>query len=103
MERYCHAGDILFHGDCAGADILAESVGRRIGMHIVAFKANWNYYKKAAGPIRNRLMVTFSPDLVLAFHDDIDSSKGTKDMVNQAKAKCVKVLLFSHKSEKEQG
>jgi hypothetical protein len=48
-------------------------------------KANWEKYGKAAGPIRNQEMLEFGkPNLVLAFHNDIANSKGTKHMVSIA-------------------
>ena len=49
------------------------------------YPADWEKHGKAAGPIRNQQMLTEGkPDLVLAFHDDLASSKGTRDMVMRA-------------------
>jgi len=36
-------------------------------------------------------------DLVVAFHDDIENSKGTKHMVNIAQKNGIKTLLFEKK------
>ena len=103
LKQHCSAGDILIHGDCRGADLLAESVGLRLGMHVIACKANWRFYKNSAGPIRNGIMASLNPDLVIAFHDNFLESKGTKDMIEKATRACIKCLLFSHNTFGEQG
>lgn len=56
--------------------------------------ADWHRLGRAAGPLRNRSMLARGPDLVLAFHPDIDASKGTADMVRVARASGVEVRLF---------
>lgn len=46
-------------------------------------------------PIRNKQMLDEGkPDLVLAFHTDIENSKGTKNMIYQAKKRGIKVILI---------
>lgn len=48
---------------------------------------------KAAGPIRNQHMLDgYHPDMVVFFHHDLSSSKGTKDMVERARKAGVPVL-----------
>ncbi|KKN01348.1 hypothetical protein LCGC14_1128740 [marine sediment metagenome] len=57
-------------------------------------------YGKAAGPIRNKQMLDEGqPHLVLAFHDNIEESTGTKDMVKQAAKRGIETLVISHKVE----
>ena len=34
--------------------------------------------------VRNKKMLDMNPDLVIAFHDDIENSKGTKDCIKEA-------------------
>lgn len=59
------------------------------------FPADWKQYGKAAGPIRNKQMLDEGqPDLVLCFHDDIEKSKGTKNMYELAKARGIKTKLI---------
>ncbi len=55
-----------------------------LGYTVHPHPANWDQYHRAAGPLRNREMLKEAPDIVLAFHDDLSQSKGTRDMVNQA-------------------
>lgn len=49
------------------------------------FPALWNEYGRSAGPIRNGEMLKVGkPDKVIAFHNDITNSHGTKHMVDLA-------------------
>ncbi len=77
--------DYIIHGDARGADRMGAEIARKLGVpkdRIHAYPADWNTYHKAAGPIRNQQMLTEGkPTLVLAFHNNITESKGTKDMV----------------------
>jgi hypothetical protein len=74
----------LIHGAARGVDSIAAKVAEQLGFRVVPFPAEWDKYGRAAGPIRNERMVTWPPDLVLAFHDNLAASKGTRDMVQQA-------------------
>jgi hypothetical protein len=80
------APTVIISGGATGADDIAEqwAVEHRVERHI--FPAQWDKFGKAAGPIRNQLMLDAGqPDLVLAFHADYALSKGTKDMVRRAR------------------
>ena len=60
------------------------------------FPADWKTFGKAAGPIRNRKMLDEGlPDVVIAFHEDIERSKGTKNMISQACEQGIDVILIS--------
>lgn len=73
---------VIIHGGCRGADNMAGSVARQLGMEIEIYPAQWNLYGRAAGPIRNQEMLKKGkPDFLIAFHIDIPSSKGTWDML----------------------
>jgi hypothetical protein len=72
---------IVVHGDADGADTLAYEVCKEVGIEQARVPATWNKYLKAAGPIRNKLMLDLFPvDLIMAFAGDI----GTADMKKQA-------------------
>jgi hypothetical protein len=78
-------GSTLIHGGCRGADLLGAEIGRELGFEVVCFPAEWGKHGRAAGPLRNQKMLDEGkPDLILAFHNDIDSSRGTRDMLNRA-------------------
>ena len=46
----------IVSGGCKGADKLAERYAKEKGFAFREFPANWNKYKRAAGPIRNEEM-----------------------------------------------
>ncbi len=97
LEQVCDPrkeNSMLIHGGCRGADLIAEKIGRRAGYGIKKFPAAWHLYGNAAGPIRNEYMLKESPDLVIAFHNDIENSKGTKHMVSIAKKAGVEVRII---------
>lgn len=81
----------ILHGGCKGVDILAHKYARERGMNVEIYHAEWDKYGKAAGPIRNKKMLDQNPHLVLAFHPDLNRSKGTMHMINIAKEKGVAV------------
>jgi hypothetical protein len=50
------------------------------------FPADWNRYGRAAGPIRNQQMLDEgAPDAVIAFSVNLESSRGTADMVRRSR------------------
>jgi hypothetical protein len=71
----------VIHGDAKGADKLAGNYAQSLGYQLLVKPADWSKYGRGAGPIRNLEMVAESPDIVLIFHDDLKSSKGTKHCV----------------------
>lgn len=80
--REVHDDLIVIHGDAPkGADRLADQVCIELGIPVIREPADWNRHGKAAGPIRNRLMLTkHKPDRVLAFRA-AGKSNGTDDMI----------------------
>lgn len=58
--------DTLVHGACRGADTLAAEVASRIGTQ-EPHPADWKKYGRAAGPIRNREMLSSGIDMLIAF------------------------------------
>lgn len=86
---------IIMHGDAPGADSIAGAIASQLGFEVFAFPAQWDKYGRAAGPIRNRLMLDQEPDKVIAFHNDIENSKGTKDCVEETKKRGIPVEIIS--------
>lgn len=77
-------GDVLHHGDCPnprGTDqYVAREWGRRTGRRARAHPADWKTHGKAAGPFRNREMMTHCVALI-AF----PGGRGTKTCVDAAR------------------
>ncbi len=93
-----HEDFVVIEGGARGADKAAR-VWRRShdAVRHVTEKADWEACGTSAGPIRNRRMIDdHDPDFVVAFHDDLSASKGTKDCVSYAKEKGVPVYRISH-------
>ena len=86
----------VIEGEARGADTLAREAAKELGMRVIALPAKWDKYGMAAGPKRNAEMLTYDPELVVAFHDDLDNSKGTRDMVVKSRAKGLEVRLVLH-------
>ena len=73
---------VIIHGAARGADSLADDYGSERGLRVIRYPADWNTHKKAAGPIRNRLMLTDGqPHVIVAF----PGGNGTADMIRQGK------------------
>ena len=116
-DRYAHQDDwshviataladhdvtAVVHGDARGIDAIAADVAGGMGVEVIAFPADWNKHGKGAGPIRNTQMLDYLRDqvisgnagIVLAFHPDISSSKGTKNMAGQAKRAGIQTIVY---------
>jgi hypothetical protein len=81
---------VIVHGACQGADQLAgevarEPVFRELGFVVEEYPADWARHGRAAGPLRNKKMLATGVDKVLAFHSNLEHSKGTKHMVQIAR------------------
>ena len=87
---------LIIHGKCpTGADKLADKAARALGLKVRRFPADWVKYGRSAGPIRNTEMIDERPDKVLAFHEDLPNSKGTKDTVEKARKAKIEVEIFT--------
>src|SRR5258705_2198455 len=79
----------LIHGGAQGADTLAQEWALEQKIPIKMFRADWESYGKAAGPIRNQQMLAEGkPDLVVAFQGGC----GTANMVRRAQQAAVPVV-----------
>jgi len=91
----------VIHGGAPGADTLGGRVADKYGYQVRVFNADWNQHGRAAGPIRNREMFKalidedsndINPNILIAFHHRLMSSKGTKDMVQYALTGLSKII-----------
>ncbi len=79
-----------------GADKLGHSYAKERGFEIRYFPANWSYYGKRAGPLRNEEMAK-NADALVAFWDG--ESRGTKNMIENAKKYDLKIRVIKYKKE----
>ena len=90
--------EVIIHGAAEGADTLGGYAAERLGIPVLPFPADWRTHGRAAGPIRNRTQFKEGrPTLGLAFHDFLDNSKGTKDMVEVMRAAGVPVRVITQR------
>lgn len=90
---------VIIDGAAKGADSLGHELALQLKIPSLRFPARWDTYGKGAGPKRNQQMLDEGhPTLVLAFHDDLEHSKGTKDMVRRAQKAGVPVRVITHKA-----
>ena len=81
----------IIEGGAPGADAIAKEYAQKKSIKVIEVKADWDKYGKRAGPMRNSAMIAMKPDLVLAFSNDLSNDKGTRDTVNKATKKGIKV------------
>ena len=75
---------IVVHGDCPrGADRMAREFCERHGIKQEKYPADWNRHGKAAGHIRNKVMVDTKPDFAVFFIRG--ESRGTKNCLEHVK------------------
>lgn len=83
----------IVSGGCRGADALGERWAREYGKPIKLFPADWDKYGRKAGFIRNKEMAEYG-DCLVAFWDG--TSRGTKMMIDLAKAYGLKVFVYRY-------
>lgn len=86
---------IIVEGEAPGADSIARDSAEMLWVEVSKFTADWARYGKSAGPIRNKQMLQEGkPQLVIAFHKDIENSRGTKHMVNISRDAGIPVIVI---------
>lgn len=82
--------------------MIADYHAKARGIHTNRVDALWNVNGKAAGPMRNEIMAKMMSALMesniveaVAFHSNIEHSKGTKDMVVQLQAHYINCDIIS--------
>lgn len=81
---------VVICGEARGADTLGRKYALERGYKVRSYPANWTLYGKKAGIVRNRLMAR-NADALTAFWDG--SSPGTANMIEEAKARGLKVRI----------
>jgi hypothetical protein len=84
---------VILHGGARGADQIAATIGRALGLIVREFRADWSRLGKRAGYVRNVEMLDERPDLVLAFQ--LDASKGTQHTIDEARKRGIPVEVVT--------
>lgn len=87
-----HKTTMIVAGDATGADSLAINWAKDNNIDYKIYVALWDIHGKAAGPIRNKLMITehLDADFLLAF----PGGNGTMNAIRTAKENNVPVIAL---------
>ena len=94
LDQYKGKVWLIVSGGARGADSLGEKWAKENNVKTLIHRPDWNVHGKAAGFIRNELIVDDS-DLIIAFWDGL--SRGSEHTINLAKKKGkeVKIIYFN--------
>jgi hypothetical protein len=87
----------IIEGQAMGADRFAYEWAQEHDVACITCAPDWERFGHAAGHRRNAHMLTYRPDLVVAF----PGGRGTADMVRQAKAAGVRVMEVPDEAAKK--
>ena len=79
----------VISGHARGVDTFGEIWARENNIPCEVFDADWEKFGRAAGPIRNGWMAEVGEALIAIWDNE---SRGTQDMVRQAKKKGLKIF-----------
>lgn len=82
---------VVVHGAARGVDTLAWDWALNKNLPVMSFPADWYGKGRGAGPIRNTEMANYA-DALIAIWDG--KSRGTKDMIDKATKKGLKVFIY---------
>ncbi len=91
-------GTTVIHGDSPGADALAGQIAAQLGFAVEAMaknKQDYARYRRAAWKSLNERMLASGAELVLAFHPDIEASRGSRHLAELARAASIEVRIFA--------
>lgn len=86
-----HGITVVLSGVASGADQHGDDWATETGRAVSRYPANWSVHGKAAGPIRNKEMAQ-DADALIAVWDG--KSRGTGDMIRQAKANGLRTFIW---------
>lgn len=81
--------ETIITGGAKGADSLAHEWACRRKLQTEVYHADWDTHGKAAGMIRNRLMLQQEPNVVIAF----PGSSGTENMITISRKAGIPVFI----------
>lgn len=86
---------VVVHGAAVGADRIAGVCAKWSGLEVHEYPARWATFGKRAGIVRNADMLEKEkPTHVYAFTNNLLTSRGTRNMVERARAAGVPVSVL---------
>jgi hypothetical protein len=92
------APEHIVTGDASGADALARDYATQHGIKLIVHKADWAQNGRAAGPIRNGLIVK---DCTAMIAFPLADSKGTQDSITKAKRAGIEPMIVEVQAERQ--
>lgn len=89
---------VLVHGGARGADSLAGRWAAGRGVPVEVYRADWDTHGRAAGHIRNGVMVRAGADVCIAA--PLGPSRGTRGCMEPARRAGIPVLVVTTKEER---
>lgn len=89
LDEHVTKDDVIIQGGCSGADDLAYAWCKLAGVHCATMEPLWGHHGKAAGPLRNKALLSLKPDKVIAF----PGGAGTNDCLKQAEGLGIRTIL----------
>lgn len=81
---------MLVSGGASGIDRVGEMWARSVFSLVRIFPADWETHGRAAGPIRNAKMASFS-DALIAIYRKGKLTPGTRSMISEARKRGLKI------------
>lgn len=90
---------VIMEGGQRGTDAIARAAAVSRNIPVETYDADWAEFGKAAGPLRNKRMLEVGrPDWVVVFHDHLSKSRGTANVLAQARKVGLPTVVVSHTS-----
>jgi hypothetical protein len=86
---------LIIHGGEPGVDQAVATVCQELGLPVEARLAKWHQTGLPTLGTKNRELIKAAPDLCVAIHQSIASSKRTRDCVQQALQAGIPTYLIS--------
>lgn len=88
----------IIHGGARGADTIAGKIANELLYEVIVYRADWKRYGMGAGVIRNQHMLDDNPiiDIVFAFSNHFEDSRGTRDMIKRCTKRDLLIKLFTY-------
>lgn len=91
LRSYIACKDCVITGGAKGVDTIAHDYAFRMFCDTKVINADWDKHGRAAGPIRNGLMLN-EGDVLIALWDG--KSRGTKNCIEQAMRRKIETHIY---------